>query len=135
MEFPSTERFKANSDFEQKLVTILLLGIGREPSNSPSVSRLSRKIGEVTPKLPSEPELFQTLWVSLRFGNSPLSEATPQVTVTFAIPLVVVGTATTKLPFGPPGHPSGSVSPITIVSAVPTYTLRLSTRVSGRNLK
>src|SRR5580704_15150478 len=120
MEFPSTERFKANSDFELKLVTIRLLGIGRESSKRPSVLRLSRKIGELTPKLPSEPELFQTLWESERFGNSPLSEATPQVTVTFVVPLVVVGTATTVLPFGPPGQPSGKVAPVVTVEAFPT---------------
>jgi hypothetical protein len=132
MDFPSIERFSASSDFELKLVTILSLGIGREPSSQPSVVTLSRKIGEVTPKLPSEPELFQTLCESKRFGNSPLSEAIPQVTVTgVVVPGVVVGTLTTVVPFGPPAHPSGRVSPIVTVEAVPTYTLRLSTRLSG----
>ena len=100
--------------------------------SQPSVVTLSRKIGEVTPKLPSEPELFQTLCESKRFGNSPLSVAIPQVTVTgVVVPGVVVGTLTTVVPFGPPAHPSGRVSPIVTVEAVPTYTLRLSTRLSG----
>jgi len=47
------------------------------------------------------------------------------------VPPVVVGTATTVLPFGPPAHPRGKVSPIVTVEAVPTYTLRLSTIESG----
>ena len=75
----------------------------------PSAARLSRKMGEVTPKLPSESALFQTLWESERFGNSPLSLAIPHGTVTAVVtPVVVVGTATVVLPFGPPAHPRGT---------------------------
>jgi hypothetical protein len=53
MDWPSSERFKASSDFELKLVTIWSLGIGSVPRRWPSVAMLSRKIGEVKPKLPS----------------------------------------------------------------------------------
>src|SRR5579863_3347913 len=96
----------------------------------------SRKIGELTPKLPSEFALFQTLWESNRLGNSPLSDPIPQGTFTsVVVPGVVVGTSTFVLPLGPPAQPSGRVSPMVTVDALPTYTLRLSTRVSGRNSK
>jgi hypothetical protein len=135
MDFPSIERFSASSDLELKLVTIRSLGIGSVPKSRPSVERLSRKIGELTPKLPSEPELFQTLCESLRLGASPLSLATPHVTVTFVVPPAVSGTATTVLPFGPPAHPRGNTSPIVTVAAVPWYTLRLNTRLSSLNSK
>src|SRR5580704_5692378 len=134
-DFPSIERFSASSDFELKLVTIRSLGIGSVPRSRPSVERLSRKIGELTPKLPSEPELFHTLCESLRLGASPLSLETPQVTVTFVVPPAVSGTATTVLPFGPPAHPRGNTSPIVMVAAVPSYTLRLNTRLSSLNSK
>src|SRR5271168_1507186 len=121
IDLPSTERFSASSDLELKLVTSLALGIGSVPSNLPSVLRLSRKIGELTPKLPSEFALFHTLCESARFGNSPLSDATPQATVTFVVvPGVVVGTATTVLPFAPPAHPRGKFSPMVTVAAVPS---------------
>jgi hypothetical protein len=90
---PSIERFKASSDFELKLVTILSLGIGSVPNGQPSVVKLSRNIGELTPKLPSVVELFHTLCESFRFGASPLSLAIPQGTVTLVVvPGVVVGT-------------------------------------------
>src|SRR5579863_5561758 len=132
-DFPSTERLSASSDFELKLVTIKSVGIASVPRRSPLVVRLSRKIGEEIPKLPSLFELFQTLCESLRFGNSPLSEAIPQGTVTEVVtPGVVVGTSTTELPFGPPTHPGGNVSPIVMVSAVPVYTVRLRTSVFGK---
>lgn len=69
---------------------------------------------------------------SVSFGNSPLSLAMPQGTVTLVeTPGVVVGTATTVLPFAPPGHPGGKFSPMVTVSAVPVYTLRVSTSESG----
>src|SRR5215469_4580145 len=102
MDFPSLERFSASSDFELKLVTIRSLGIASVLRRSPLVVRLSRKIGDETPKLPSLLALFQTLCESLRFGNSPLSEATPQGTVTGVVPPARSGTFTTEFPFGPP---------------------------------
>ena len=43
------------------------------PRRQPSVVRLSKKIDELTPKLPSVPELSQTLCESERLGASPLS--------------------------------------------------------------
>src|ERR1700722_5503442 len=130
------DRFSANSDFELKLVTILSLGICRESISRPSEVMLSRKIGDVIPKLGSEPALFHTLCESCRLGNSPLSDATPHITVTgVVVPGVVVGTSTLKVPLGPAGQPSGSVSPIVTVAAGPVYTVRLSTRLSGANLK
>jgi hypothetical protein len=64
-----------------------------------------------------------------------LSVAIPQVTVTLVVPPAVVGTATTVLPFGPPGHPRGKVSPIVTVEGVPTYTVRLSAKEPGLNSK
>ena len=61
-------------------------------------------MGEVTPKLPSELALFQTLCESNRFGNSPLSLAIPQGTVTsVVVPGVVVGTVTSVTPVRPSG--------------------------------
>jgi len=108
-EFPSTERLIASSDFELKLVTIKLLGTVSVPSRVPLVVRLSRKIGEVMPKLPSVAALFQTLCESFRFGNPPLSLATPQVTITGVVPPAMRGTLTVVVPFGPPAQPSGKV--------------------------
>jgi hypothetical protein len=119
MDRPSMDRFRASSDFELKLVTIRSVGIRRVPSNRPSVVMLSSKIGEVMPKLPSEPALLNTLCVSNTFGYSPLSVAIPQGTVTGVVPFVVVGTLTVK-PVVPPWQPNGNVSPIVIVEALPT---------------
>src|SRR5579862_9389487 len=126
-DFPSAERFSASSDLEVKLVTILSVGMAIVPSRSPDVDRLSRKIGELMPKLESVPALFQTLCESFRFGYSPLSLATPQGTFTLVVPPggVVFGTLTVTAT-----QPGGNVSPITTVSAVPIYTLLLSTRLS-----
>ena len=119
MERPSTERFSASSDLELKLVTIRSVGMGRVPSSQPSVVMSSRKMGDVTPKLPSEFALFQTLWVSNRFGYSPLSVATPHGTVTGVVPPVVVGTLMVS-PVRPPWHPRGRVSPMVMVEAFPS---------------
>src|SRR5215472_4204405 len=117
---PSTDRLSASSDFELKLVTIRSVGTGKEPRNSPSVVILSRKIGDVIPKLLSLAALFHTLCESLLLGNSPLSLAMPQGTVTGVVPPAMSGTLTTVLPFAPPAHPSGRVSPAVTVSAVPS---------------
>src|ERR1700677_289627 len=120
-DLPSAERLSANSDFELKLVTIRLEGTANVPSGWPSGVRSSRKIGEVTPKLPSLFALFHTLCKLKSLGNSPLSLAMPQGTVTLVVtPGVVVGTATTVLPFAPPAHPGGKFSPTVTVSAVPS---------------
>src|SRR5215469_16393779 len=81
-DFPSTERFIASSDFELKLVTILSVGTGRAPNSTPSVVKLSKTIGDETPKLPSVFELFQTLCGSEACGAFPRSLAKPQGTFT-----------------------------------------------------
>src|SRR5579872_1219426 len=118
IERPSIDRFRASSDFELKLVTILSVGTAKVPSFQPSGVMSSRKIGEVIPKLPSELALFQTLWQSKRFGYSPLSLATPHGTVTGVVLPVVVGTLTVS-PVVPPTQPKGSVSPMVMVDALP----------------
>src|SRR5215471_18151761 len=114
MDFPSVDRFTASSDFELKLVTRRFVGTGSVPRRFPSVVRLSRKIGEVTPKLPSGLSLFQTLWLSARFGYSPLSTAVPHLTFTLATPPPRRGIETV-----PATQPGGKVSPITTVVDVP----------------
>ncbi len=113
------ERFSASSDFELKLVTMRSVGMERVPTSRPSVVMSSRKMGDVMPKLPSVFALFQKLWLSNRFGYSPLSLAGPHGTVTGVVPFVVVGTLTVS-PVRPPWHPSGSVSPMVIVEAFPS---------------
>ena len=124
IDFPSVDRFSANSDFELKLVTIWSLGMGSVPSKNPSLVILSRKIGEVTPKLPSGPSLLNTV------GYVPSATAVPQVTFTFAVPPASNGTRTV-----PATQPGGNVWPTVTVAAFPAYTLRLSTSVSGMNRK
>ena len=61
IDFPSVDRFTASSDLELKLVTARFVGIARVLRSLPSIVRLSKKIGEVTPKLPSEVSLLKTL--------------------------------------------------------------------------
>src|SRR5215471_16633014 len=114
IDFPSLDRFTASSDLELKLVTTRLVGIGRVPRSLPSVVRLSKKIGEVTPKLPSGLSLFQTLWLSERFGYSPFSTALAHFTVTIVVPPAISGRVTV-----PGTHPGGNVCPIVTVPAVP----------------
>src|SRR5580700_8517769 len=114
IERPSTDRFRASSDFELKLVTIRSVGMRRVPSSQPSVVMSSRKMGDAMPKLPSDFALFQTLWVLNRLGYSPLSVATPHGTVTAVVPPVVVGTLMVS-PVRPPWQPKGRVSPMVMV--------------------
>src|ERR1700722_13936427 len=123
---PSAERFRASSDLELKLVTIWLLGTCSSPSKKPKGLRFQRTIGEETPKLGSLLALFQTLWLSLRFGASPLSLAYPQLTVTAVVPVEGGrrGTFTVAglgLVTGPVfRHPCGNISPGVTVPAFPT---------------
>src|ERR1700739_2561856 len=104
----------ANSDFELKLVTSWSLGIAKGPITFPFESILSRKIGDVTPKLASGPSLFQTLCESSRLGYSPLSIAAPHVTATLFEPPAISGTV-----ISPATHPGGSVCPAETVLASP----------------
>ena len=60
---PSVERFSESSDFELKLDTIRPVGTGRLFTSVPVGVIWSRKMGAVTPKLPSALSLFQTLLV------------------------------------------------------------------------
>src|SRR5580704_17390971 len=104
MDFPSVERFTASSDFELKLVTRRSVGIGRVSRSSPRVVMLSKKIGEVRPKLPSAVSLFHTLCVSVKLGYSPLSIAVAHFTLTLVVPPAIRGTATV-----PATQPGGKV--------------------------
>src|SRR5579859_2655719 len=102
----SVERFSASSDLELKLVTIRRGSIGSVLTTCPPGVTSSRKIGAVTPKLPSTWSLFQTLLGLPIAGNEPLS------------------TAATPALFGPPhfavgGQRGGSNSPTVTVDAVP----------------
>src|ERR1700734_2587335 len=124
IDLPSTERFTANSDLELKLVTIRSVGIANESSRWPSVVRLSRKIGEVMPNSPSAEALLNTV------GKVPSATAVLQVTVTGVVPPATSGTLT--VPATQPG--GNTVTPGTSREGVPTYTLRLSTKVSGLKL-
>src|SRR6476659_2859764 len=103
-DLPSDDKFTASSDFELKLVTNKSVGIGNVPMSLPCLSMLSRKIGEVTPKLASGPSLFHTLLLSCKFGYSPFETAVPQVTFTEVVPPASSGSITV---FGT--QPGGSV--------------------------
>src|ERR1700735_354930 len=130
IDFPSSERLRANSDFELKLVTIWSLGIGSVPIRKPSVVMLSRKIGEVTPKLPSAPSLLKTA------GYVPSATAVLQPELlAFGMVTVVVPPAISGIVIVPGTQTGGRVCPRVTVEASPRYTLRLSTRVSGWNWK
>src|SRR5689334_19209309 len=74
---PSGDSCKPSSDFELKLVTSIFVGTGRVLMRVPSVVIWSRKIGEVTPKLPSTKSLFQTLLALPIAGNAPVLVAVP----------------------------------------------------------
>ena len=54
------ERLSAISDFEEKLVTSSLGGTSKVLSDRPDGVIWARKIGEVTPKLPSTSALLNT---------------------------------------------------------------------------
>src|SRR5215467_2690193 len=114
MDFPSEDKFTDSSDFELKLVTSRSDGTGSVPSSFPCLSILSRKIGEVTPKLPSGPSLLNTLLSSCRLGYSPLDTAVPHFTFTVVVPPAKSGSVTV---FGV--QPGGSVCPGVTVLASP----------------
>src|ERR1700722_3307786 len=124
MDLPSVERFRASSDLELKLVTIWSLGIGNEPRRKPPVVRLSRTIGDVMPKLASAASLLKTP------GYVPSLVAMAQATATGVVPPAIKGIFTF-----PAMQPGGSVSPTTTDDGLPSYTLRLSTSVPGKNSK
>src|ERR1700751_4167242 len=108
MDLPSTERFKASSDFELKLVTMRSLGTASVPIFLQSVVRLSRKMGEVTPKLPSDLSLSKTL------GYFPSAVAVAHATFTGVVPPASSGTLTVLAT-----QPGGSVWPMVTVAALP----------------
>jgi hypothetical protein len=110
---PSAETFNASSLLELKLVFTIVVGIASEPTSVPLVESWSRKIGDVTPKLPSALSLFQTLLVPASEGYAPLS-------VAFAVPHAAEE-----------GQTGGSGWPTARVAALPPYTLRLTTRLPG----
>src|ERR1017187_714901 len=72
---PSVDRFSPNSDLELKLVTIMLLGTAKLLTVVPDGVSWSRKMGEVTPKLPSILLLLNTLLALLVDAYAPLSVA------------------------------------------------------------
>src|ERR1700730_10310716 len=117
---PLVDRFSASSDLELKLVTIRCGSIGTERRTRPSGAISSRKIGEVTPKLPSTVSLSQTLFGLPGEGNNPLA---------------IAGTPALLVPphFAVDGHCGGNNSPTVTVDAVPRYTLRETSRLFGLN--
>src|SRR4029077_13039935 len=105
---PSVERFSASSDLELKLVTIMSVGTASVPSRSPLVLRLSRKIGEVIPKLPSGPSLLKTV------GYVPSATAVAHFTFTVVVPPASSGSVTVRAT-----QPGGRVCPTETVDAFP----------------
>src|ERR1700730_19439698 len=97
MECPSTERLRASSDLELRLVTILSVGIGRLPRRCPSVVKSSKNIGEVIPKWPSADELLKTP------GKVPSAIGVEQLTATGVVPPAISATLTV-----PAMQPGGS---------------------------
>src|SRR5580704_497544 len=114
MDLPSSERFKANSDFELKLVTIWLLGIASVPRRWPSVVMLSRKIGAVTPKLPSAESLLKTVGYVPSAIAALQPEELPLGIATVAVPPAMSGSVTV-----PGTHPGGRLCPIVTVDTSP----------------
>src|SRR5580704_13257084 len=72
---PSVDRFSPSSDLELKLVTTILLGTAKLLTVVPEGVSWSRKIGEVTPKLPSTLLLLKMLLALVVDAYAPLSEA------------------------------------------------------------
>src|SRR5271165_4276872 len=72
---PSVDRFSPSSDLELKLVTIMLLGTSKVLTVVPDGAIWSRKMGEVTPKLPSIVLLLKTLLVPVVDAYAPLATA------------------------------------------------------------
>src|ERR1700734_3015143 len=98
--------------------------MANDRSRGPSVDKFSRKIGEATPNSPSAAALLNAV------GKVPSATAVLQVTVTGVVPPATSGTLTVPAP-----QPGGNtVTPGTSREGVPTYTLRLSTKVSGLKL-
>src|SRR5882724_8032680 len=124
IDLPSTDRFKASSDFELKLVTNRSLGTANVPIRSPFVVRLSRKIGDVTPKPPSARSLLKTV------GYVPSAVAVAHFTFTVVVPPAIRGRVTVFAT-----QPGGKVCPTDTVAACPVYTVRLSTSVPSLNSK
>src|SRR5215475_10169648 len=100
MDLPSVERFRDSSDFELKLVTTWSEGTASVPSVFPSVVMLSRKMGEVMPKLPSGPSLLKTV------GYVPSATALAHFTFTVVVPPARSGSVTVRAT-----HPGGNVWP------------------------
>src|ERR1039457_5169833 len=74
---PSVDRFSPSSDLELKLVTIMLPGTATLLIVAPDGVSCSRKMGEVTPKLPSILLLLKMLFALVVDTYAPLSEALP----------------------------------------------------------
>jgi hypothetical protein len=72
---PSVERLRATSDLELKLVVTMEVGMGSVLTNVPTGVNWSRKMGDVTPKLPSMRLLLKTLLVLVVDAYAPLSVA------------------------------------------------------------
>src|SRR5437773_1433662 len=111
----SVERFRASSDFELKLVTTIPGGMASVFTSTPPGVIWSRRMGDVTPQLPSALSLFHTLLVLEAVGYAPLSLAT-------ALPQDAVE-----------GHSGGSFCPAITVVASPVYTLCETTRFPAVN--
>src|SRR5215831_2953788 len=108
MDLPSVDRFNASSDFELKLVTIWSVGTASVPSCSPLVLRLSRKMGDVMPKLPSGPSLLKTV------GYVPSATAVPHFTFTVVVPPARSGRVTVRAT-----QPGGNVWPTVTREGLP----------------